>query len=199
MEYEPYDAALASRVSALYAQLESLTTTVAQMRRDAPARAARMYADALDQAVAGDEMEEDEEGEEDGDDGDEMDTSGPDQDTKMDDAKNEQQSSAKSSSTRKQDWKRQVEKHPDWALQVAFGSEPERERWRDGEMSDVYADALRTLARLQGEVGVGLGSEDGQANGGDDDTEGEDSLGLATTVGKVERARMAAEVVEKMG
>lgn len=47
IEYEPYDAHLAARLSSLYAQLESLTTTVAQMRRDAPAKAARGVAEGL--------------------------------------------------------------------------------------------------------------------------------------------------------
>ncbi|TPR09992.1 Cleavage and polyadenylation factor 2 C-terminal family protein [Aspergillus niger] len=41
VEYEAYDGKLASRVTSLYAQLESLTTTVAQLRRDAPGRAAK--------------------------------------------------------------------------------------------------------------------------------------------------------------
>lgn len=67
-------------------------------------------------------------------------------------------------------------------------------------MSEVYADALRTLVRLQGEVDAGS-EEEGRGDGDgydDDEADRDDSLGLATTVGKVERARMAAEVVEKM-
>ena len=54
IEYEPYDTRLASRVTSLYAQLESLITTVAQLRRDAPARAAREYGDQLDHALIDD-------------------------------------------------------------------------------------------------------------------------------------------------
>ncbi|CRG85266.1 kinetochor protein Mis14/NSL1 [Talaromyces islandicus] len=51
IEYEAYDGALASRVSSLYAQLESLTTSVAQLRREAPAKAAKMYADTLNNVL----------------------------------------------------------------------------------------------------------------------------------------------------
>ena len=55
VEYEPYDTRLASRVTSLYAQLESLTTTVAQLRRDAPARAAREYAEQLHKVLVEDD------------------------------------------------------------------------------------------------------------------------------------------------
>lgn len=54
VEYEAFDGALASRVGSLYAQLESLTTSVAQLRREAPGKAAKMYADTL-QNVLNDE------------------------------------------------------------------------------------------------------------------------------------------------
>ncbi|KAI5278295.1 hypothetical protein KEM52_004732 [Ascosphaera acerosa] len=47
VEYEPYDAKLAARVTALYARLESLTTEVARLRREAPGAAARAYAGEL--------------------------------------------------------------------------------------------------------------------------------------------------------
>ncbi|OJJ99228.1 hypothetical protein ASPACDRAFT_1856797 [Aspergillus aculeatus ATCC 16872] len=57
VEYEAYDAKLAARVTSLYAQLESLTTTVAQLRRDAPGRAARAYAEHLRRVIE-EEMEE---------------------------------------------------------------------------------------------------------------------------------------------
>ncbi|KAI9809630.1 MAG: hypothetical protein M1825_000062 [Sarcosagium campestre] len=42
-EYEPYDPRLASRVQALHAALEQETLAVAQLRREAPARAAEKY------------------------------------------------------------------------------------------------------------------------------------------------------------
>jgi kinetochor protein Mis14/NSL1 len=73
---------------------------------------------------------------------------------------------------------------PEWKLDIPLGTEEETERWRSGDMADVYENALRTLQRLQGEGGVD--GEDGEGNA------------LATTVGKAERAGRAAEVVESM-
>lgn len=70
---------------------------------------------------------------------------------------------------------------PKWKLEIPLGTEEESERWRSGDMADVYERALRTLQRLQGEGDVG---GEGHA--------------LATTVGKAERAGRAAEVVESM-
>lgn len=70
---------------------------------------------------------------------------------------------------------------PKSKLDIPLGTEEESERWRNGDMADVYEHALRTLQRLQGE--------------GDVDGEGD---ALATTVGKAERAGRAAEVVESM-
>lgn len=72
---------------------------------------------------------------------------------------------------------------PTWKLDIPLGTEEETERWRSGDMADVYEDALRTLQRLQGE--------------GEDVKAGEGNA-LATTVGKAERAGRAAEVVESM-
>jgi kinetochor protein Mis14/NSL1 len=57
IEYEAFDGALASRVSSLYAQLESLTTSVAQLRREAPGKAAKMYADTLNSILAEEDAE----------------------------------------------------------------------------------------------------------------------------------------------
>jgi kinetochor protein Mis14/NSL1 len=151
-------------VAALHAQLEALTTTVAQMRRDAPARAARAYADALNRAVEEEEEEDD-------------DDEWALQKIEEDDA---------------QGWDELLQRHPEWKLQMPFSTEQERERWREGEMAEVYADALRTLVRLQPELGGGAEEEEEGAGDGDE------SIGLAATVGKVERARKAAEVVEKM-
>jgi kinetochor protein Mis14/NSL1 len=74
---------------------------------------------------------------------------------------------------------------PAWTLQAALGTEEEQERWKSGDIAAVYEDTLRMLLRLQGE--------------GDITTEaGADGNALATTVGKVERAGRAAEVVENM-
>lgn len=61
IEYEPFDGALASRVSSLYAQLESLTTGVAQLRREAPGKAAKMYADTLNNILKDEDAEFDDE------------------------------------------------------------------------------------------------------------------------------------------
>lgn len=70
------------------------------------------------------------------------------------------------------------------------------------EMEEVYEEAVRTLLRLQGEGRVGSEEEEEEE---EEDTSGSISgggaggaAGLATTVGKIERAERAAEVVEKM-
>lgn len=75
---------------------------------------------------------------------------------------------------------------PEWKIEVPPGSEHESERWRNGEMAEVYDDALRTLLRLQGEDTDAVSDA------------GTDGNALATTVGKAERAERAAEVIEKM-
>ncbi|SLM37129.1 Kinetochore Mis14 [Lasallia pustulata] len=54
--HEPYDPRLVSRLHALYAQLELETARVAELRREAPAAAAKAYMDRLNQ-----ELEEEEE------------------------------------------------------------------------------------------------------------------------------------------
>jgi kinetochor protein Mis14/NSL1 len=36
---------------------------------------------------------------------------------------------------------------PSWKLDVPLGTDEETERWRSGDMADVYEDALRTLQR----------------------------------------------------
>lgn len=58
IEYEPFDPGLSSRVASLHATLESLTTAVARLRRDAPGRAAAAYGKALKRALAEDERED---------------------------------------------------------------------------------------------------------------------------------------------
>ena len=171
VEYEAFDTNLAARVTSLYAQLESLTTTVAQLRRDAPRRAAGMYAEELGRVLEGDEevgegdngvpeegVEKIEEG---------------DGDVQMSDVV---------------PGRRRKPARPDWKIEVPLGSEQEAERWRNGEMAEVYEDALRTLLRLQGEADDETVSDAG----------GTDGNALATTVGKAERAGRATEVVEEM-
>ncbi|KAJ5341291.1 hypothetical protein N7541_010415 [Penicillium brevicompactum] len=163
VEYEPYDSELAGRVTSLYAQLESLNTTVALQRRDAPRRAAKEYAAQLKNMIQEDEEYEVEledallgRGESDHD-SDRMDVD----------------SAANAGSKR----------DPAWDLEAKLGSEVEGERWKGGDFAGVYEDTLRLLLRLQGE--------------GEDVEVGEGEA-LATTVGKVERAGRAAEVVEEM-
>lgn len=133
-------------MTSLYAQLESLTTTVAQLRRDTPARAAREYGDQLKKALLEDDQEEEEQ---------EVAVNGGGE--------------------------------MDWDLHIPLGTEEEAQRWKDGEVAQVYEDALRTLLRLQGEEEI---EEMGDGPDGDG--------ALATTVGKAERAIKAAEVVEGM-
>ncbi|KAK2751740.1 hypothetical protein FQN55_009181 [Onygenales sp. PD_40] len=183
IEYEPYDAALAARVTALYAQLESLNTTVAQLRRDAPARAAREYAEALGGVLRGD---------------DELDGGDGDGDVVMEggDGNGSGSGNGRRRGTRAG---RRAKNKADFVLRIPFGAglgdrerEKEKERWTGGEVGEVYGEALRTLVRLQGEAGGVDGDGDGDANDGD----GDGARGLATTVGKVERARRAAEVVQ---
>ncbi|KAK2788719.1 hypothetical protein FQN53_003228 [Emmonsiellopsis sp. PD_33] len=177
IEYEPYDAALAARVTALYAQLESLNTTVAQLRRDAPARAAREYAEALGGVLRGD---------------DELDRG--DGDVVMEGGDGDGDGSGSGNGRRRGTRAgRRAKNKADFVLRIPFGAgqgdqEREKERWTGGEVGEVYGEALRTLVRLQGEAG-GV-----DVDGGDGDGDG--ARGLATTVGKVERARRAAEVVE---
>ncbi|KAJ5989048.1 hypothetical protein N7481_004258 [Penicillium waksmanii] len=192
VEYEPYDSELASRVTALYAQLESLTTGVAQLRRDAPRKAAKEYAQQLAQVMKTEEEAADEEDEEIDEAGEaagagQQNGSSTEKAEAMDVDIDEgsvakTQSQTQTRSRRRGDRKRP---RPEWDLQIPLGTEEETDRWASGDMADVYENALRTLQRLQGE-----GAVDGEPG-----TEGN---ALATTVGKAERAGRAAEVVEKM-
>jgi Kinetochore protein Mis14 like len=50
--YEPYDPRLANQLRDLYAQLETETTKVAELRRDAPAKAAQTYLENLKEEMA---------------------------------------------------------------------------------------------------------------------------------------------------
>ncbi|EAW09565.1 uncharacterized protein ACLA_037750 [Aspergillus clavatus NRRL 1] len=181
IEYEAYDTELAARVTALYAQLEALTTSVAQLRREAPARAARAYAEGLRKAIEEDDGDADDDDEEDEYEEDEDKEVGG-GDVPMPDVEAAEGNQATGSGER-----RQRARSARWELRVPLGSERETERWRDGGMTAVYEDALRGLLRLQGEVGAGEGGEDGV-----------DGNALASTLGKAERAGRAVEVVEKM-
>lgn len=202
VEYEPYDTALAARVTSLYAQLESLTTTVAQLRRDAPKKAARGYADALRKALdEDDELLPPEEAEDENEKGD------GDVDVEMADADAEQQPQPKTEEgTQPQDRRQRRRRNqkplnPAWKLSIPSISTHESERWESGEMGEVYNDALRTLLRLQGtaEDEEGDGGDKNKSGRGDSASEeGRGVKALATTVGKAERAGRAVEVVEKM-
>lgn len=188
VEYEAYDSELASRVTALYAQLESLTTTVAQLRRDAPHKAAKDYAAQLRRVLQDDENED--EASVEGDEPEEMEQSEDVAGSK--DAEGMEVDSGAGSTAKQQQQQQQRSRRPNrnrpdpaWKLDIPLGTEDETERWRSGDMADVYENALRTLQRLQGE-----GDADGEP--------GAEGNALATTVGKAERAGRAAEVVEKM-
>lgn len=187
-------------MTSLYAQLESLNTTVAQQRRDAPRRAAQEYAAQLKKMI--EEEEEEYENE------DEIENGGKDadNDTEMGESANlqPQQSNNENENTTPgqeadgmdvdsapngtgsvRSRRPRGNLDPAWTLQAALGTEEEQERWKSGDIASVYEDALRMLLRLQGE--------------GNADTEaGAEGNALATTVGKAERAGRAAEVVENM-
>ncbi|KOS39871.1 hypothetical protein ACN38_g9276 [Penicillium nordicum] len=201
VEYEAFDTDLASRVTSLYAQLESLNTTVAQQRRDAPRRAAKEYAAQLKKMI--EEEEEEYEYENEG----EIGNGGKDadNDTEMAQSANLQPQSnnenentipgqaadgidvdsAPNGTGSVRSRRPRGNLDPAWTLQATLGTEEEQERWKSGDIASVYEDALRMLLRLQGE---------GNAN-----TEaGAEGNALATTVGKAERAGRAAEVVENM-
>ncbi|KAL4991266.1 kinetochore protein Mis14 like-domain-containing protein [Aspergillus falconensis] len=188
VEYEPFDGKLAARVTSLYAQLESLTTTVAQLRRDAPRRAAKEYANELGSIIE-EEDKEFEDGEEEDDADVEMDDADPDGNQDQSQAQSEEGAANTNGEEKRR--RRRVSKK-EWNLDIPLGTEQEAERWRNGEMAEVYEDALRTLLRLQGEPVPG-----------DDDTavpksDGVDGNALASTVGKAERAGRAIEFVEKI-
>lgn len=160
------------------------------MRRDAPLKAAKAYEEALNNALLHDDDEDDEDIDEDF----EVD------DVPVDAGMDEEQ---RQEEERKRDIERiqrMLQKHPEWLLQAPLGTEQVQERWRDGEMSDVYARSLETLFKLQGEgSGIGYGNEE-EEDGGGNSSMGGTSAGapLAATVGKAERARLATGVVEKM-
>lgn len=170
-------------MTALYAQLESLTTTVAQLRREAPRKAAKEYAAQLRQALQEDENEDQSDLEHD----ETEKEMGPPEDTDGDKEAEEMDIDAGTGSRQRIPRRRRGHKRPDpaWRLEIPLGTDEEAERWRSGDMADVYEDALRTLQRLQGERG-------------EDDEAGAEGDALATTVGKAERAGRAAEVVESM-
>lgn len=95
--------------------------------------------------------------------------------------------SASASASTKHRRSRRIRPDPAWTLDIPLGTDEEAERWRNGDMAEVYENALRTLQRLQGEGDTEAGKEAGS-----------EGNALATTVGKAERAGRAAEVVESM-
>lgn len=186
------------------------------MRRDAPSKAARGYADALRVALEEDDEEEDDDTYDLHDDDDhenkknQKDINGnnedKDKDKNNEDEEMQDIKQTPSESPLKQNdpnWFRNLRrKHPDWILDVPSGTSQEQERWREGEMGAVYSKTLETLFHLQGDASA-FDSEDdndngnGNDNNNDGDAWGRKSTALATTVGKVERARRAMEVIEK--
>ncbi|GLI74674.1 hypothetical protein PoHVEF18_002920 [Penicillium ochrochloron] len=191
VEYEPFDSELASRVSTLYAQLESLTTTVAQLRREAPRKAAKAYATQLDGLIEEESKEDDEtvmenENEDENQDTEDRTAEDVNADAGADAMDVDTQSASASAST-KRARSRRTRPNPAWTLDIPLGTDEEAERWRNGDMAEVYENALRTLQRLQGEGDTDASKEAGS-----------EGNALATTVGKAERAGRAAEVVESM-
>ncbi|KAG0159556.1 hypothetical protein PDIDSM_7078 [Penicillium digitatum] len=191
VEYEAYDTDLASRVTSLYAQLESLNTTVAQQRRDAPRRAAKEYAAQLKKMI--EEEEEEYENEDEIENG----QKDADNDTEIGKSANVQPQSniqnvnatlgQEANGMRVDSAPHGTGSKPRPGVDVAgcARTEEEQERWKSGDIASVYEDALRMLLRLQG---------DGNSN----TDAGVEGNALATTVGKAERAGRAAEVVENM-
>ncbi|CAG8068396.1 unnamed protein product [Penicillium salamii] len=138
VEYEQYDSELAARVTSLYAQLESLNTTVAQHRRDAPRRAAKEYAAQLKMM-----MQEDE-----------------DYENELANSRHEKEDESMEDQASKDGSRSSFD--PAWRLEADLGTEEEQERWKSGDIAGVYEDTLRILLRLQGEgdaVEVGAGGE----------------------------------------
>lgn len=178
-------------MTSLYAQLESLTTTVAQLRRDAPARAAKAYAEQLRKAIEEDEEDMYEDEDVDGEAGYGIENGNQDADGEGEEDVPMPDADARNTTT--QNGTRRLRRRPSksksarWNLQIPLGSDHEAERWRSGEMAEVYDDALRTLLRLQGEAVPGEQVESGP-----------DGNALSSTLGKAERASRAAQVVEKM-
>ncbi|CAG8948436.1 unnamed protein product [Penicillium salamii] len=127
VEYEQYDSELAARVTSLYAQLESLNTTVAQHRRDAPRRAAKEYAAQLKMM-----MQEDE-----------------DYENEIANSRHEKEDGSMEDQASKDGSRSSFD--PAWRLEAGLGTEEEQERWKSGDIAGVYEDTLRILLRLQGE------------------------------------------------
>jgi kinetochor protein Mis14/NSL1 len=188
VEYEPFDGKLAARVASLYAQLESLTTTVAQLRRDAPRRAAREYAKELGRIIEEEDKEFDDEEEDDAD----VEMNDADADRNQDQLQAQPEEDAANTNEGEKRRRGKVSGKKEWNLNLPLGTEQEAERWRNGEMAEVYEDALRTLLRLQGEPVPG--NNDAAMSKSD----GVDGNALASTVGKAERAGRAVEFVEKI-
>lgn len=163
------------------------------MRRDAPGRAAKNYAQELKKALQEDdeEFEKEEAEEREQEDADVQMTDAPKTEDDQSNGNENQSQSQNGSNTQKQ-LRRSPRINKEWKLSVPLGTAEEEERWRSGEMAEVYNDALRTLLRLQGETVAGDEHEES------DSTSGGGTKALATTLGKAERAGRAAEVVDHM-
>lgn len=224
MEYEAYDSNLAARVSSLYAQLESLTTTVAQLRRDAPGKAARNFADALNDALGRDDAgfeaavagvnNKKNKRKNNNNNNNNNNSDNNNKRQKRKDKEDERDNQTDREENTKTDIDNEPEDNnvdddgddgenivnPEWKLDIPFGSASERERWHSGEMAEVYADTLRTLLRLQGEEEEeeeGRANNDGDYDNYNNNNDG-DSKAISTTVATAERAERAVEFVEKM-
>lgn len=170
-----------------------MTTTVAQLRRDAPGKAAKTFADSLNDALSKEDAEF------------EAETLNQQQQWQGQGTKSEQQNGTKmdidtaggsagetTNGVENGTEAASIKVNPDWKLNIPFGTDLERERWFSGEMAEVYTDTLRTLLRLQGED-MEL---EGEADTGNNT--GSNNKAISTTVATAERAQKAVEVVEKM-
>lgn len=195
VEYEPYDGKLAARVSSLYAQLESLTTTVAQLRRDAPRKAAKMYAANLRRTIDEEDQEFEQEQQQrqnrykrrriDR----QKDTGNDDENLNGDGDDLQEANENQSQNADNVD--------PEWKLDISLGTQAERERWRSGEMAEIYTDTLRTLLRLQREEEEEEEEQIGHRHSSNAMLDS-DKKAISTTVATAERAEKAAKVVERM-
>ncbi|KAI5300695.1 hypothetical protein KEM56_002258 [Ascosphaera pollenicola] len=214
-EYEPYNSNLASKVTALHAKLENLTTDVAKLRREAPKRAAATYAEKLADILKREEAQAQAQAQT------QEERSTEPSDESMKDAATPLQeiprihipaSSNRDGTTARPEptWafpeshrrrsarlrQKRDAVRPEWKLEIPFANAAQQERWRSGDVADVYSNALRTLMQLQGDDRM---MESGNVNGDGDVSDSEKKRvrrALATTVGKLERSRKAVDVVE---
>ena len=169
--HAPFDANLQKRVAALYAEVQSLTTSVAKLRRAAPATAAERYGESLDAALLSDEPERQEEHQQQ-------------QQQQQQEQEQEQQSQPSQPSNRNARSE---------SVKNVLTLAPVPQSWNQ-DVSRTYtrgAAELRRLAGAGGGAAVNTTDTTGTGRGGDDG-----DASLTETVGKAQRARtVVAEVL----